>query len=92
MRTRRQRLADRLRSGPATPSELSAELDVPVSTVLGELGHVAQSLQGTGETVAVRPPRCRDCDFDQYDDLLNVPSRCPTCRSERIAEPVFRVE
>jgi predicted Zn-ribbon and HTH transcriptional regulator len=92
VRTVRQRIADRLRDGAASPSDLSAELEVPVDGVLDELEHVARSLEGTDERIAVRPPRCRDCGFDAYDDLINIPSRCPTCRSERIAEPVFRVE
>ncbi|QHS17405.1 transcriptional regulator [Halopenitus persicus] len=90
-RTTRQRIADRLRDGEATASELAAELAVPVPVVYDHLEHVAESV-GTDERFLVAPPTCPDCGFDRFDDRLGRPSRCPECRSERIEEPVYRIE
>lgn len=88
--TTRQRLATRLREGAATPSELADEFDLARSTVVDHLEHVARSLEGA--ELLVRPPECRECGFAGFDDLLNVPSRCPECKHEGVREPAFRVE
>lgn len=92
--TTRQRLADALRSEPATPSELAADLDLTPESVLGHAEHVSRSVEAaeTDERVLVAPPTCRDCGFDDFDDLLNLPSRCPACKSESVAEPTLTIE
>lgn len=89
-RTTRQRIADRLREGPATPSELAAEFAVPSDQAIEHVRHVASSLQE--DTVVVAPPECRECGFDDFDDPANEPSRCPECGCERLTEPTFAVE
>ena len=90
--TTRQRLAAALREEAATPSELAARLDVTPHAVVDHVEHVARSLEGTGEQLLVAPPACRDCGFDEFDDPANLPSRCPSCKSESIAEPTFTIE
>lgn len=90
--TTRQRIADALREGPATPRELSESLGIPTNTVYEHVRHVAQSLENEDEQFLVAPPACLECGFDGFDDPLNYPSRCPECKSERIAEPRFVVE
>lgn len=91
-RTTRERLADRLRERAATPSELAATFDISRGSVIAHLEHVARSIDAsTGETLEVAPPRCRACGFEAFDDLLNLPSRCPNCKSEDLAEPMVRI-
>jgi predicted Zn-ribbon and HTH transcriptional regulator len=91
--TARQRIADALRSEPHDASALSAVVGVPRSTVYRHVEHVAQSIESADdEQFLVAPPECRECGFDRFDDPLNNPSRCPECRSERIAEPTFLIE
>lgn len=88
METTRQRIADRLREGPATASDLADDLSLPTPVVYDHLQHVARSV-GDGEEFLVAPPECRACGFDGFDDPINYPSRCPECKAERIAEPEF---
>jgi len=90
--TARQRIADALREASATPGALSTAVGVPTDAVYDHVRHLARSLEGTDERLLVAPPACRDCGFDGFDDPLNRPSRCPDCRSERVAEPTFVVE
>lgn len=90
--TTRQRIATRLREGPATPSELAAELDTTPSAILDHARHVARSLDAADERLLVAPPQCEDCGFDRFDDPANRPSRCPECRSESIREPTLVIE
>lgn len=42
-------------------------------------------------TVHVAPPECKDCGFDNWGELANIPSKCPQCRSEWIKEPRFTI-
>jgi hypothetical protein len=90
--TTRERIAAALREQAATPSALSTRVGAPRSAVYDHLRHVARSLSGSDETVLAVPPTCRDCGFDGFDDPVNDPSNCPECRSENLAEPVFRIE
>jgi hypothetical protein len=91
-RTTRERIADALRESDATASELAERFSLARSSALSHVRHVARSVDGTAETFLVRPPSCRDCGFDDFDDPLNLPSRCPECKSEAITEPAFRIE
>ncbi|AZQ14050.1 MULTISPECIES: transcriptional regulator [Halorubrum] len=88
METTRQRIADTLREGPATASDLGAALSLPTPVVYDHVEHVSRSVDGDAELL-VAPPECRDCGFDGFDDPINEPSRCPECKSERIEEPAF---
>jgi len=91
-RTTRQRIADFIRDRPAQASALADEFDVTTGDVFTHVEHIAESLEGTDEQLLVAPPECDDCGFDEFDDPVNQPSRCPECKSEAIEEPVFTIE
>ena len=91
-RTTRERILDALREQPHTPSGLAEEFSIARGTALTHVRHLSESVDGTDEELLVRPPACRDCGFDGFDDPVNVPSRCPECKSEAIEEPAFVVE
>lgn len=90
--TTRQRIAEYLREADATPSQIADTLDVHVDSVYAHIEHVARSVEGNGERLLVAPPECADCGFSGFDEPLSRPSKCPSCKSERIEEPVLRVE
>ena len=90
--TTRQRIADHLRAGTATPSALAATFDVTASVAVDHVQHLAISLEPTDEQLLVAPPRCRECGFDDFDEPANRPSRCPECKHEGIEEPQFTIE
>jgi len=90
-RTTRERIADRLRQSAATPSELCTAFEIARSSAYSHLRHVAKSVDSSDEQFLVRPPRCEDCGFEDFDDPINEPSRCPSCKSESIVEPAFKI-
>lgn len=98
-RTRRQRIKRLLRDRPsARPTSISEALDdvgvtLSPEQVIDEITELKESLD-EDETLYVAPAECRECGFDEWDDLLNIPSRCPNkdCRSEWIDEPEFTIE
>ncbi|MFB6081893.1 MAG: transcriptional regulator [Halanaeroarchaeum sp.] len=91
-RTTRERIADALREGAATATELGERFDVSPGSALRHVRHVAKSVDAREEEFLVRPPVCRDCGFDDFDDPLNRPSRCPECKSEAVADPAFTIQ
>jgi len=91
-RTTRQRIADKLRDEPTAAGTLANEFEVRTATALDHVEHISQSLEPTDETLLVAPPTCEECGFDEFDDLINRPARCPECKSEAVAEPSFVIE
>ncbi|MFB6200769.1 MAG: transcriptional regulator [Halorhabdus sp.] len=91
-RTTRERIADRLRESSYSATALAAEYSLSTNATLEHVEHVAASLDGTDEQLLVAPPACTDCGFSGFEDRLNVPSRCPSCHSENVTPPVFRIE
>lgn len=91
-RTTRERITERLRRAAASPSTLADEFEITAEDAVDHVEHVAHSVEGTGEQLLVAPPECRDCGFDRFDDPVNRPSRCPSCKSESVTEPEFRID
>jgi len=91
-RTTRQRIADRLRDDPAQPGTLAREFEVTTNAVYSHVTHLSRSLEHESERLLVAGPTCRDCGFSEFDDPVNRPSRCPSCKSESIEEPTFVIE
>jgi hypothetical protein len=91
-RTAREALAEALRAGWASAKALSGEVGLPEKAVAEHLAHLSRSLKAGGERLEVEPARCLRCGRTFEDRRrLTKPSRCPACRSERIAAPRFRV-
>lgn len=88
--TPRERLMELLEKGEFDVEQLAEFTDRPVRDVLDDLEHVRRS---AGDRFVVVPPECRACEFVFDDrDRLDRPSRCPSCREERVDGPWFHVE
>ena len=92
MQTRRQLIEAALERRPSMqPTEIAMMLrdhDIGLSPAqaVEEVQEIAN-----GSNVLVAPPSCVSCGFDEFDTPANLPSRCPACRSERLAEPEFTI-
>ena len=89
--TTREQIADRLREGPLSASALAREFEIRTPEALQHVEHISRSLADTDEQLLVAPPECRACGFDNFDDLINRPSRCPDCKNESVDEPAFQI-
>jgi predicted Zn-ribbon and HTH transcriptional regulator len=89
--TVRQRIVQLLSGTERTFEELRREIGLPVRRLEEELQHVERSVRRNRRAprrLAVDPARCLDCGFVFRDRArFSTPSRCPRCKSERIASP-----
>lgn len=91
-RTTRERITDRLRETPMDVPEVATTFEIRANEVLTHVEHISRSLESTDEQLLVAPPTCQECGFDDYDNLINRPARCPECKSEAVSDPAFAIE
>ena len=92
--TLRQRILERLREEELGFDELRREMEAPARVLEDDLRHIERSLRRGPQRLRIEPARCLARGFifqDRSARHLHAPSRCPRCRSERIADPRFRV-
>lgn len=90
MPTRRERLQELLSIGRYTPKDLARLTGAKVVDVIDDLEHLRKSI---GKTLKITPAFCESCDFTFSErSRLSTPSRCPKCRSERIAGPWLSID
>jgi len=90
--TVRRKLLECLLEGESTARELSAVVGVSEQEVCGHLEHLRLTLQSEGRRLEVIPARCLECGFVFVKrQRLKKPGRCPVCRGEHIADPLYDV-
>ena len=88
-----QRLRQALATENAkTLAELSAELSISEKELPALLEKLERSLRREGVRLSLVPACCIGCGFEFTERTrFKRPSRCPKCRSGRIAPAAFRV-
>ena len=90
--TIRRRIISLLLAHPGTARQMSAELRIPEREIYDHLEHIRKTMHTGAYRLVVQPAMCEKCGFTfRKRDRLKKPSRCPMCRSESIAEPLFTV-
>jgi predicted Zn-ribbon and HTH transcriptional regulator len=89
--TIRQRIRFEISVEDLTLRELSERLRVSEKELLGHMEHVRRSIKGEEQFVVVAS-ECMKCGFIfTKRTRLKRPSKCPTCRSEEITEPIYSI-
>ena len=82
-----------LSATPKSLKELSSELGVSEKLLPDALLKLGRSLSKTRQRLQQVAPLCIGCGFEFVDRArAHRPSRCPRCRSERIAPAKFWIE
>jgi len=90
--TLRQQIIALLRVRPWDAGGLARALGISQRQVESHLTHVSKSMKAHGERMVIGPARCRDCGFAFAERTRTTkPSRCPQCKSEQLAPPVFEI-
>jgi len=75
----------------STAREISQFLGIKEKEVYEHLPHVEKSL-GRSASLISTPARCLDCGFVfSKRTRFTTPGRCPRCRSEAIAPPLYGI-
>lgn len=94
-KTRKQRIIEFLIERPGMrPSDIRNALsDYKIESTPDEIIEHIKEINNKDEIqIQVAPPECKDCGFDNWDNIVNIPSQCPECRSEWIEEPLFKID
>jgi predicted Zn-ribbon and HTH transcriptional regulator len=92
MDTIRRQLIALLRANEMGAREISRALGIREKAVYEHLPHVAKTLAGLKEKLAMAPPECLSCGYVFADrSRVTRPGRCPRCRGTRVAAPVYRI-
>jgi len=94
-KTPRQELLEHLRTGDQSFEGLRLVLGIRRRDLDSEIRHVERTARRAGERLVVTPAECEACGFvfrGRDAHHLQPPGRCPKCRSERISDPLFRLE
>lgn len=81
-----------LSEGNCTARGLSQTLGVREKEVYAHLAHIARSVVPQRQRLQIKPSRCLSCGY-VFDTRkrFTKPGRCPSCKSERIEEPRYRI-
>jgi predicted Zn-ribbon and HTH transcriptional regulator len=90
--TIRHRIVSLLLVHPGTARQMSAELRIPEREIYDHLEHIRKTMHTGNQRLVVQPATCEKCGFTfRKRERLKRPGKCPLCRSESIAEPLFVV-
>jgi len=93
--TRRQKIIKLLEERDCSVSELAMMLDMrgrgSKKVVLEDLRAIAKILKREGKVLLIQPAVCRKCGFI-FKAEINIPSKCPRCKSQWIEEPRFKIK
>lgn len=90
--TIRQQLIELLSENEYDARDLSQQLGVRETVVYEHIPHITRSVNTMGKKLKIIPSRCAACGYTFKDRKRPAkPSRCPTCKSERIEKPRFYI-
>ncbi len=88
--TVRHEILSLLENETLSAREISGEVGIPEMEVYGHLEHIQENRREFH--LVVTPAACRKCGFVfSKRERLKKPGKCPVCRGELIAEPLFSV-
>lgn len=92
--TRRERLRELLFSAEdgIALETLEKILEANRSTIINDLEHLRLSFKHQDATLLMVPPTCGTCGYTFRLDVPKAPSKCPSCKSRDLTQPIFKAE
>ncbi len=89
--TRREDIIEILSERAESAHKLANHYKVELWEILEDLEHISKSVKP--RKLKQIPARCKHCGFVFKErSKVKKPSRCPSCKSERIQAQLFRIE
>ena len=90
--TVRHKIVSLLSDHASSARQISLELRIPEKEICDHLEHIRKTMHKGALHLRVEPASCHRCGFVfRKRDRLKKPGKCPLCRSELIADPLFAV-
>jgi transcriptional regulator len=90
--TIRQRIMSLLERMPLSAKDLSKETMVSEKDIYDHLEHIRKTSGKRDGHLIITPAECRKCGFRfKKRDKITRPGKCPICKSELIAAPIFLI-
>lgn len=90
--TVRQAIKTLLERYSLSAREISAIARIPEKEALDHLAHIRTASDKDGQHLLLTPAVCRKCGFAfKKRERLTRPGKCPVCRNEHIAEPLYTI-
>ncbi len=91
--TLRQSIIELLAGKELSAREISAEIGIREKEVFDHLAHIEKSLHTQKLRLVITPAQCLSCDYIFTDRRrLSKPGRCPRCKHEHLADPLYQVK
>ena len=91
--TLRRRIVAILKEGALSGKDLSGRLRISERDVYEHLEHIRKTMNKGAYKLVVTPAACEKCGFVfRKRGRMKKPGKCPICRSESLADPLFSVE
>ena len=88
--TIRQAIKTLLERSSLSARDISAIVRIPEKEVLDHLKHIRIASHREREHLLLTPALCKKCGFSfKKRERLARPGKCPVCRNEQIAEPLY---
>jgi predicted Zn-ribbon and HTH transcriptional regulator len=72
--------------------DISSIVRIPEKEVLDHLEHIRIASHKDGQHLLLTPALCKKCGFIfRKRERLGRPGKCPVCRNEQIAEPLYGI-
>lgn len=90
--TRRERLRELLFTSEDGLSleQIEKLLEVKRQTAIADLEHLRLSFRNRRAKLLMVPPSCTTCGYVFRLDVPKAPSRCPSCKSRELSDPIFK--
>lgn len=86
--SRRQQIISMLKEGPISFMSIANRLGMPIKELKDDFDRVYSSIE-----LESNPAKCKKCSFTfEGDRKYKTPSKCPSCREERIESQKFWIK
>jgi predicted Zn-ribbon and HTH transcriptional regulator len=93
MTTIRQDMIELLLQGNHSARDMSQILSIREKEVYPHLEHIARSVAAQKKKLRIEAAQCIACEYRFKDrKRFTKPARCPVCKSERISDPLYRID
>lgn len=89
----REDIIRELKNQENTVAKLSQKLGKSVAAIENDLEHIRTSMRNNSDyKLLIQPANCALCEYMFQNSKIKSPTRCPSCKKEKIQPAYFKIE